>query len=158
MTVPSSTTCSSESIRFHIGQPIRISWNAPPNHSRKDWIGIYRLGSCQSEEITKISSVGKWVPLYDEDWDGDVPIEHPEKGKTDAGMVVFDKEKLPWQPGMYELRLHHDGKHNVMTTIAPLEIFGKLLLIHRSQAMLVSNVHGQDSSNRQKVRSICNHI
>lgn len=108
-----------------MGQPIRISWNAPPGHSRKDWIGIYRLGSCQSEEITKISSVGKWVPLYDEEWDGNTPVETPVRGTSDAGTVIFDKEKLPWQPGMYELRLHHDGKHSVLDKIAPLEIFGE---------------------------------
>lgn len=125
MTVPTSAARAETTNRFHVGQPIRISWNAPPGHSRKDWIGIYRLGSCQSEEITKISSVGKWVPLYDEEWDGNTPIEHPDRGTSDAGTVMFDKERLPWQPGMYELRLHHDGKHNVMTKIAPLEIFGK---------------------------------
>ena len=124
MTVPTSAARVDNPVRFHVGQPIRISWNAPPGHSRKDWIGIYRLGSCQSEEITKISSVGKWVPLYDEEWDGNTPVENSDKGTSDAGTVMFDKEKLPWQPGMYELRLHHDGKHNVMTKIAPLEIFG----------------------------------
>lgn len=29
--------------RFHVGEVIRVRWKAPPNHSRKDWIGIYRV-------------------------------------------------------------------------------------------------------------------
>ena len=31
--------------RFHVGEVIRVKWGAPPNHSRKDWIGIYRVCS-----------------------------------------------------------------------------------------------------------------
>jgi hypothetical protein len=34
--------------RFHIGEPIEIAWQAPKTHSRKDWIGIYRLGGASS--------------------------------------------------------------------------------------------------------------
>lgn len=33
------------SSRFHLGEPIRVKWHAPANHSRKDWIGIYRVRS-----------------------------------------------------------------------------------------------------------------
>lgn len=29
--------------RFHVGEVIRVRWKAPSNHSRKDWIGIYRV-------------------------------------------------------------------------------------------------------------------
>jgi phosphatidylethanolamine N-methyltransferase len=29
--------------RFHVGEVIRVKWRAPWNHSRKDWIGIYRV-------------------------------------------------------------------------------------------------------------------
>lgn len=32
-----------ESLRFHLGEPIRVKWQAPPHHSRRDWIGIYRV-------------------------------------------------------------------------------------------------------------------
>lgn len=31
------------SARFHVGEPIRVSWQAPVSHSRSDWIGIYRV-------------------------------------------------------------------------------------------------------------------
>lgn len=126
MNIPSSSRQTSSSHRFHVGQPIRVFWNAPANHSRKDWIGIYRLGSCRSDLVTKVSSMGKWCPLYDEEWKGDqwvgdvVPKARPD---VDAGVVVFDKDRLPWTPGQYEVRLHHDGKHNVMTKLAPIEIY-----------------------------------
>lgn len=30
-------------IRFHIGEPVTVRWRAPTSHSRKDWIGIYRV-------------------------------------------------------------------------------------------------------------------
>ena len=29
--------------RFHVGEVIRVCWRAPLNHSRRDWIGIYRV-------------------------------------------------------------------------------------------------------------------
>ncbi|KAJ9097943.1 hypothetical protein QFC20_006071 [Naganishia adeliensis] len=112
--------------RYYVGQPIRVSWNAPPTHSKKDWIGIYRLGSCKEELVTKISSVGKWTPIYDEEWDGSTPlidVVPAQRRVADAGTVVFEMERLPWKAGQYEIRYHHDGKHNVMTKIAPVEIY-----------------------------------
>ena len=30
-------------LRFHLGEPIRVKWRAPLYHSRRDWIGIYRV-------------------------------------------------------------------------------------------------------------------
>ena len=32
--------------RFHVGEVIGVKWEAPSNHSRKDWIGIYRVCAC----------------------------------------------------------------------------------------------------------------
>ena len=41
------------SLRFHLGEPIRMKWEAPLHHSRRDWVGIYRvrlhLGGSDSE-------------------------------------------------------------------------------------------------------------
>ncbi|KAK8853465.1 hypothetical protein IAR55_004172 [Kwoniella newhampshirensis] len=121
-----ATSSTSPNPRYHVGQPIRVSWSAPSNHSRKDWIGIYRLGSCKSQLVTRISSVGKWMPIYEEEWDGDEPVSTEPKDreeKGDVGEVVFKGEQLPWLPGQYELRYHHDGKHNVMSRVAPIEIY-----------------------------------
>ncbi|CAO3624925.1 unnamed protein product [Cunninghamella blakesleeana] len=43
-----------------------------------------------------------------------VNIEH--------GTVTLGGNQLPWEAGTYELRYHHDGKHNVMAISAPFEI------------------------------------
>lgn len=70
---PAQVVGEAEPIRFHIGEPIEIAWQAPKTHScvdfyrlpccsartdrllvsplalsRKDWIGIYRLGGTVS--------------------------------------------------------------------------------------------------------------
>jgi phosphatidylethanolamine N-methyltransferase len=39
--VPSPTTGK---LSFRLGEPIIIKWQAPVEHSRKDWIGLYRVG------------------------------------------------------------------------------------------------------------------
>lgn len=127
--------------RFHLGEPIKVQWQAPENHSRKDWIGIYRVrsfllsqispctshsffcvtytrcilciekqvGANQSSLVTKTSSLGMWLPVHDEEWDGDVPIGIVEGGAKDtptSGEVVFKGDKLPWGVGRYEVRCY----------------------------------------------------
>ncbi|KAI0742935.1 phosphatidylethanolamine N-methyltransferase [Daedaleopsis nitida] len=117
-------------LRFHLGEPIRIRWRAPNHHSRKDWIGIYRVGANASTLVTKTSSLGSWVPVHDDEWDGDIPLElqRPKRGKDDLsefeeGEVVFKGSVLPWRTGRYEARYHHDGRYNVMSVDGPFEIF-----------------------------------
>ena len=90
-------------LRFHLGEPIRVKWRAPLHHSRKDWIGIYRVGANQSNVVTKTSSLGMWVPVHDDEWDGDIPreLQRPARksapGSPDAeeGEVVFKASVLP---------------------------------------------------------------
>jgi hypothetical protein len=122
------TSSQSPVPRFHVGQPIHVTWKAPSHHSRKDWIGIYRLGSCRSKLVTRISSMGKWVPIHSDEYDGEFPVEtgREQRVKTeDAGSVVFRGDSLPWAAGEYELRYHHDGKHNVMSNVGQIQIFGE---------------------------------
>ncbi|CAE7101422.1 unnamed protein product [Rhizoctonia solani] len=113
--VPTSTAGD---LRFHIGEPIRVAWHAPPGHSKRDWIGIYRVGANSSNLVTKINSQGMWIPIHDDQWDGDAPISHDKHALPDSGEVVFQKDQLPWQ-----LRYHHDGKYNVMNIAGPIEIY-----------------------------------
>ncbi|KAJ3491905.1 hypothetical protein NLI96_g367 [Meripilus lineatus] len=116
-----------ESLRFHLGEPIRVKWQAPPHHSRRDWIGIYRVGANKSKAVTKIASLGKWVPVHNEEWDGDFPLslDRPNRPNNDTedGEVVFQGNTLPWQTGHYEIRYHHAGKYNVMSLDGPIEIY-----------------------------------
>ncbi|PCH43169.1 phosphatidylethanolamine N-methyltransferase [Wolfiporia cocos MD-104 SS10] len=118
---------ASGSLRFHLGEPIRVKWRAPLHHSRRDWIGIYRVGANQSNLITKTSSLGMWVPVHDDEWDGDIPLSstRPNRPDNDSedGEVVFQRSTLPWQTGRYEIRYHHDGKYNVMSCDGPFEVY-----------------------------------
>ncbi|RPD63391.1 phosphatidylethanolamine N-methyltransferase [Lentinus tigrinus ALCF2SS1-6] len=116
-------------LRFHLGEPIRVRWRAPLHHSRKDWIGIYRVGANHSNLVTKTSSLGMWVPVHDDEWDGDIPLElqRPKRAEgnspdAEEGEVVFKGGVLPWRTGRYEIRYHHDGKYNVMSLDGPFEI------------------------------------
>lgn len=48
---------------FEYGAPIRVKWTAPLNHSKKDWIGIYKVTDNTSREVTRVSSQGRWVAV-----------------------------------------------------------------------------------------------
>jgi len=104
-----------------------VKWQAPYKHSRKDWIGLYRVGANKSREVTKTSSMGMWLPVYDEEWDGDVPRDLTRVSSShrdaDVGTVTFKAGSLPWLVGRYEVRYHHDGKYNVMSMEGPFEIY-----------------------------------
>ncbi|KAF7307888.1 Phosphatidylethanolamine N-methyltransferase [Mycena kentingensis (nom. inval.)] len=126
---------SDGTLNYQLGEPIRLKWEAPQNHSRKDWIGIYRIGANKSTLVTRTSSLGMWVPVHDEEWDGDVPLGlglglglgKPAAGSSknadvDSGRVTFKGNTLPWIAGRYEIRYHHDGKYNVMAMVSPIEI------------------------------------
>jgi hypothetical protein len=85
-----------------------VNWQAPREHSRRDWIGIYRVGANKSNLVTKVVSQGKWVPVHDEEWDGDFPkplfarVEGDSKS-VEKGQVVFKSSTLPWETGRYEV-------------------------------------------------------
>ena len=75
-----------------------------------------------------------WVPVHDEEWDGDIPLGLPGldkpaactsgNGDSEEGEAVFEKSTLPWHTGRYEIRYHHDGKYNVMSLDGPFEVYG----------------------------------
>ncbi|KIY68946.1 phosphatidylethanolamine N-methyltransferase [Cylindrobasidium torrendii FP15055 ss-10] len=124
--------------RFHLGQPITVAWEAPKGHSRRDWIGIYRVGANKSSLVTRTSSMGMWEGVYGDEWDGDLHVGDDEDEGYDShgaalskpgkrtkvkGKITFKGNTLPWLCGMYEVRYHHDGKYNVMSMDGPIEIY-----------------------------------
>ncbi|KAI9463938.1 phosphatidylethanolamine N-methyltransferase [Russula earlei] len=120
--------------RFHLGEQITVEWRVPRHHSRRDWIGLYRVGANRSSLVTRTSSLGMWVPVLDGEWDGDLPIGGESQLNTmtdreggvddeECGTVVFKGDSLPWTVGRYEMRYHHDGKYNVLALEGPIEIF-----------------------------------
>ncbi|EGN94642.1 hypothetical protein SERLA73DRAFT_77399 [Serpula lacrymans var. lacrymans S7.3] len=120
------------SSRFHLGEPIKVNWQAPLMHSRRDWIGIYRVGANKSTLVTKTSSLGMWVPVHDAEWDGDIPLGSNRpitRGlEPETGSIIFEGNVLPWVIGHYEVRYHHDGKYNVLSMDGPFEIYGEYFL------------------------------
>ncbi|RDB17735.1 Phosphatidylethanolamine N-methyltransferase [Hypsizygus marmoreus] len=119
--VPSSLGANA----FHLGEPITVKWEAPQKHSRRDWIGLYRVGANSSTLVTKTSSLGMWVPVHDGEWEGDVflGLARPPTPLDRSGTVTFKGNTLPWMVGQYEIRYHHDGKYNVMSLDGPIEIY-----------------------------------
>ncbi|QFZ29547.1 putative phosphatidylethanolamine N-methyltransferase [Clavispora lusitaniae] len=90
-----------------IGEPIEVKFRAPAKHSPKDWVGLYKVAHTSfSRYRTLVSSNNRW------DWTG------PEE----QGTIVFSKEKLFCEEGLYEFRYHLDGKHDVAFISAPFEI------------------------------------
>lgn len=130
---------------YQLGEPIQVDWTAPATCSRKDWIGLYRLGGNKSKLVTRIRSQGRWHGIYPDEWDGNVSLAQEgasgSQGESDpakSGSLLFKESRLFWKTGQYEFRYHHDGKHNVMTVSKPFQIIGKL----RS---LSSKMHSADT-------------
>ena len=123
---------------FEYGAPIKVNWTAPLNHSKKDWIGLYRVTDNTSREVTRVSSQGRWVVTNEGSYDNltcekgiitsDVvkpaSFQGPGGDKHDlaSGEIIFSSDKLFWTQGVFELRYHHNGKHNVMAISRPFEI------------------------------------
>ncbi|SDA05367.1 BZ3501_MvSof-1269-A2-R1_Chr12-1g03351 [Microbotryum saponariae] len=117
---------------FHLGQLIRVQWQAPLNHSRKDWIGIYRQCANKGQLVTRVSSQGRWLGVHEHEWRGDkyegtngsgTEDSKDSKHELASGFVTFSGARLPWSTGSYEIRYHHDGKHSVMTRVEPVHIY-----------------------------------
>lgn len=129
--------------RYHLGEPISVRWSAARNHSRRDWIGLYPVsalahGTAQRDGLllTCVSSRGKWAGVAEKEWHGDT---HTGEQRSDVGtngaskvnaelecvegITVFAGERLPWETGMYELRYHHDGTHDVLARSEPFELY-----------------------------------
>ncbi|KAL9110152.1 MAG: hypothetical protein Q9227_005211 [Pyrenula ochraceoflavens] len=125
----------SRPLTFVYGAPITLSWTAPLNHSKRDWIGLYLVGDNTSREVTTVSSQGRWIATNSGDWE----MAHAERGlissdikntRKDSGSSTecftgemrFTGDKLWWVQGVFEFRYHHNGKHNVMGISSPFAI------------------------------------
>jgi len=90
-----------------LGQSISVTWKAPEDHSERDWIGIYLIsGKSSKEGMTISSSRGKWSLV----------------GPGTSGVIRFSSDKLPWKPGTYEFRYHHDYGYAIVATSKPVVI------------------------------------
>jgi len=133
---PAVRTSEFRTLNLEYGAPIKVRWQAPLNHSKKDWIGLYMVADNASREVTRIASNGRWVAtnkgVYDsvraEEGilvsDKLLPADSREESDTDCytGEMEFRGDKLWWTTGVFEFRYHHDGRHNVMALSQAFEI------------------------------------
>ncbi|CAG8927032.1 unnamed protein product [Penicillium salamii] len=124
-------------LTFEYGSPIKVKWSAPINHSKKDWIGLYRVTDNTSREVTRVSSQGRWVATNRGSYDNstcengilssDVVVPSSQRKDNEdrefaSGEILLSGDKLFWTQGVFELRYHHNGMHNVMAISRPFEI------------------------------------
>ncbi|ORZ12271.1 phospholipid methyltransferase-domain-containing protein [Absidia repens] len=133
---------------YELGQAISAVWEAPEYRGERDWVGVYKVKSNKDKRVTNISSRGLWkwaADLMDDvsksatttktkrtskaatttTNDSDIDTNSVLGGTTvkqHSGVLTFGGNQLPWEEGVYELRYHHDGKHNVMAVSEPFEI------------------------------------
>lgn len=126
-----------KALSFEYGAPIKVRWTAPLNHSKKDWVGLYKVADNASRKATRVSSQGRWVATNRDQYDSATPEQgiltseirisgaNRKDGESKdymAGEMEFTGNKLWWTTGVFEFRYHHNGKHNVMAISLPFEI------------------------------------
>ncbi|KAJ1673052.1 phosphatidylethanolamine N-methyltransferase, partial [Spiromyces aspiralis] len=92
---------------YVLGEPIRVSWCVPATHSQKDWIGVYPVTANPSDQLTIVSSWGRYVYIRPDRQllmsiaPGDSIYASITKGTTYApltpleeGRDGYDKERL----------------------------------------------------------------
>ncbi|KAG5421054.1 CHO2 [Candida metapsilosis] len=104
-----------------IGTPIQVNWQSPAaTHSPKDWIGLYKISQTSySRNKTLLSSSGRW-----------------NNCETPIGSLTFSKEKLFWEQGVYEVRYHLDGGHDVAYISEPFEIKSQHIDVPSEESLL----------------------
>ena len=127
---------SFKTLTFEYGAPIKVRWTAPLNHSKKDWVGLYKVTDHASREVTRVSSQGRWVATNSDQYGSIVSdrgilvsdIRISGAGRKDgetrdylSGEMEFSGDKLWWTTGVFEFRYHHNGKHIVMAISIPFE-------------------------------------
>lgn len=135
--IPAVRTNDFKTLALEYGAPIKVRWQAPLNHSKRDWIGLYMVADNQSREVTHISSNGRWVATNRDMFDSvraDDGIlvsdklqaanaaDEEEASDCYTGEVEFRGDKLWWTTGVFEFRYHHDGGHHVMALSQAFEI------------------------------------
>ncbi|KAI9328916.1 phospholipid methyltransferase-domain-containing protein [Zopfochytrium polystomum] len=111
--------------RFLLGDPILIQFTcARETLKRKDWIGIYPVGSNLSDELTTFRSNGRWMFLTGSRRTlVSVRMSSEDQGlRVVTGRLEFRGARIPWSPGVYEARYHCDGGYAVVTRSEPFEV------------------------------------
>lgn len=115
----------------YVGQPIKVAFSAPTDHSSHDWVGLYKIThTSYSRYRTLISSNSRWS------W----------TGAENSGTIEFAREKLFWEEGLYEFRYHLDGRHDVGFITSPFEIKVPEIEVPRNPAETTELAHELNST------------
>ena len=124
-------------IQLDYGAPITVKWSAPLDHSKRDWVGLYRVSGNASRETTRVSSAGRWIATNAGEFEmagsesglvkSDIKTQRRSSDASDhteclTGTMLFSGDKLFWTQGLFEFRYHRNGKHNVMAVSQPFEV------------------------------------
>ena len=123
LTIDGLKAGSEDSLRYAtLGNPIKVNWKSPAElHSPTNWIGLYKISqTAYARNKTLISSAGRWTPC-----------------EKNEGSYIFEKNKLFWEEGIYEFRLHLEGKHEVAYISEPFEIKGEEIEVPNSDHELI---------------------
>ncbi|KAF9414265.1 phosphatidylethanolamine N-methyltransferase [Podila epigama] len=125
---------------YELGEPMAVTWTAPLNHSNRDWIGIYKVGTNTNKRVTNIASKRRYLfagpdprlGVAEEGVDDHAGKGDGEVGEEEVvwindkevcrGQVIFLGDKLPWFEGHFEFRYHHNNRYNVMACSTPFEM------------------------------------
>ena len=67
--------------------------------------GTLQVGANKEKSVTKVATMGLWVPVHVDEWDGEMPLEiGTPVVSSQSGEVVFKGGALPWKAGTYEVR------------------------------------------------------
>lgn len=111
-----------------VGTPVVVGWDAPPNHSHDDWIGLYLVVTVgASRPTTRVALKGRWAAVssknsYSLDEYVANVLAIVREALLTTGSVEFAKLLLPWALGIYELRYHVGNSHRVAAILAPFEV------------------------------------
>lgn len=163
---PQERTDEFKPLVFEYGAPMKVKWTAPLKHRKADWVGLYMVADNASREVTRVSSMGRWVPTIPNEYEStpaDKGILVSNKivsgakridGSTQdymEGEMLFEGDKLFWTQGVFEFRYHHDGKHNVMAISLPFEI--RISHFDDETSNLNITLHSDNSQPQSLIRS-----
>ncbi|EGF81196.1 hypothetical protein BATDEDRAFT_775, partial [Batrachochytrium dendrobatidis JAM81] len=123
------TANSREPAEFQLGEPIVIEFTAARETMKsKDWIAVYSVHQNFDPDTTTSKCGTRWSCVSGDQMHFGYTKVDISSSKDDPGLrvvrgrLVFTREQLPWQVGMFEVRYHYDGQYVVLARSAPFRV------------------------------------
>ena len=142
-------TLSLPKTKFMLGESISFSYKVPEEHGTFDWIAIYKTSSPIEQQmdklVSKTSSKGCWMYLWGSQSYENEYLENKTKLENTLTFLV---DRLPFDVGEYEMRIHYNNTHRLMTKSQVFSIYCDKIninqLLEQQEYDLV--VHGVSST------------